>query len=223
MILNYNLLWQVIFMTVKETETKVIAKKEVKETNKEPKVIKPKVSLPKKEKKYNKTNNPMKELQLEKLVIHICTGETGPKLDKAKVILDLLTHKKPVETVSKIKLPKWGLRPGLPIGVKVTLRNKDADDFLKRALDAKSFTLNKRCIDETGNFAFGVPEYIDIKGMKYDPKIGIFGFDVIVSLKRKGFRIKYRHLKRKTMNKALKITKSETENFLVKNYNVKFA
>lgn len=196
-------------------------KKEVKVVKKE---IKPKVeSKPKAEKKYNKTNNPMKEIALEKIVVHMCTGETGPKLDKAKVILDLLTHKKPVETVSKTKLPKWGLRPGLPIGVKVTLRGKEADEFLRKALDAKTYALNKKCIDETGNFAFGIPEYIDIKGMKYDPKIGILGFDVVVSMKRKGFRIKYRHLKRKTMNKGLKITKEETENFLTKNYNVKFA
>ena len=111
----------------------------------------------------------------------------------------------------------------MPIGAKLTLRGKIADEFLRRTLEAKSNTLNKRCIDETGNFAFGIPEYIDIKGMKYDPKIGIFGFDVIVTLRRKGFRVKYRHLKRKTLNKDLKITKIETENFLTKNYNVKFS
>jgi len=177
----------------------------------------------KKEKKYIKANNPMKDVSLEKIVVHICTGETGPKLDKAKTVLELLTNRKPVETMAKIKLPKWGLRPGLPIGIKVTLRGENADTFLKKALDAKSFTLNKRCIDESGNFAFGIPEHIDIKGMKYDPKIGIFGFDVIVSLRRKGFRVKYRHLKRKTLNKDLRITKAETENFLTKNYNVKFS
>lgn len=177
----------------------------------------------KKEKKYTKVNNPMKDISLEKIVVHICTGETGPKLDKAKTVLEMLTNRKPVETMAKIKLPKWGLRPGLPIGIKVTLRGQDAETFLKKAFDAKSYTLNKRSIDESGNFAFGIPEYIDIKGMKYDPKIGIFGFDVIVSLKRKGFRVKYRHLKRKTMNKDLRITKAETENFLTKNYNVKFS
>ena len=187
------------------------------------KVVKKVVETKSKEKKYNKTNNPMKDVSIEKVIVHICTGETGAKLDKAKSIIQLLTGKKPVETVSKIKLPKWGLRPGLPIGTKVTLRNKDADEFLKKALEAKSFTLNKRCIDESGNFAFGVPEHIDIKGMKYDPKVGIFGFDVIVSLKRKGYRVKYRHLKRQSMNKNLRVTKPETEEFLSKNYSVKFS
>ena len=174
------------------------------------------------EKKYSKEANPMRSVFLEKVVIHICTGETGPKLEKAKQILQILTNRKPVETKAKVKLPKWGLRPGLPIGVKVTLRNKHADAFLRKALEAKSFTLSRKSIDDTGNFAFGVPEYIDIKGMKYDPKIGIFGFDVIVSLKRNGFRIKYRHLKRKKLNKGLRITRAETEAFLSKNYNVKF-
>ncbi|PIU22335.1 MAG: 50S ribosomal protein L5 [Candidatus Diapherotrites archaeon CG08_land_8_20_14_0_20_30_16] len=175
-----------------------------------------------KEKKYSNKNNPMKSVSLEKVIAHICTGETGPKLDKAKQILQILTNRKPVETKAKVKLPKWGLHPGLPIGVKVTLRNKDADAFLKKTLESRSFALNKKSIDDAGNFAFGIPEYIDIKGMKYDPKIGIFGFDVIVSLKRNGFRVKYRHLKRKNLNKNLRITKAETEDFLIKNYNVKF-
>ncbi len=195
-----------------EQVKKIVTKKEPIKTN-----------SVKKEKKYTKVNNPMKEVTLEKIVVHICTGETGNKLDNAKTVLTMLTTRKPVETQSKIKLPKWGLRPGLPIGAKLTLRGKIADEFLRRTLEAKSNTLNKRCIDETGNFAFGIPEYIDIKGMKYDPKIGIFGFDVIVTLRRKGFRVKYRHLKRKTLNKDLKITKIETENFLTKNYNVKFS
>jgi large subunit ribosomal protein L5 len=166
--------------------------------------------------------NPMKEISLEKVVLHICTGETGVKLDNAKKILNLLTNKKPVETKSKTKLPKWGLRPGLAIGAKVTLRNKQAYEFLKRALEAKSFTLNKRCIDKTGNFAFGIPEYIDIKGMKYDPKMGVFGFDVISSLKRNGFRIKYRAEKRMKLTPALKINKEEAEEFLKKEFNIKF-
>lgn len=184
--------------------------------------IKKSEAKPVRKKKYSKTNNPMRTVSLEKLVVHICAGETGLKLDKAKQILTMLTNKKPVETTSKIKLPKWGLRPGLPIGAKITLRGVDADAFLKKALDAKSNTLKRRSIDETGNFAFGIPEYIDIKDMKYDPKIGIFGFDVLVSLKRPGFRIKYRHLKKKRLNKRLKITKAETEEFLTKKYGVKF-
>lgn len=166
--------------------------------------------------------NPMKEISLEKVVVHICTGESGAKLDNAKKILTLLTNKKPVETKSKTKLPKWGLRPGLAIGAKVTLRNEEAEEFLKRALASKGFKLNKRCIDKTGNFAFGVPEYIDIKGMKYDPKMGVFGFDVISSLKRKGFRVKYRAEKRKSLSEPLKITKGEAEEFLKTKFGIKF-
>jgi len=207
---------------MQENVTKEVIKKETKKAVAKP-TVKSVVNTTKKESKYNKTNNPMKAISLEKIIVHICTGETGPKLDKAKSILDMLTHRKPVETMAKIKLPKWGLRPGLPIGTKVTLRGKEAEEFLKKTLEAKSFTLNKKSIDETGNFAFGIPEYIDIKGMKYDPKIGIFGFDVIVSLKRNGFRVKYRHLKRKTMNKNLRITKQETEEFLSKNFGVKWS
>lgn len=169
----------------------------------------------------DKSKNPMKELTLEKIVVHICSGETGPKLEKAKSVLTMLTGKKPIETKAKVKLPKWGLRPGLPIGAKLTLRGKTAFEFLKKCLEAKAHTIKKNSIDATGNFAFGIPEYIDIKGMKYDPKTGIFGFDVIASVKRKGFRVKYRHLKRKNLNPKLRIKPQETEKFLVEKLGVK--
>lgn len=194
---------------------RVVAKpKEVKEIKKE---VVPTV----KKSGKDKSKNPMKDLVLEKIIVHICSGETGPKLEKAKSVLTMLTGKKPVETKAKVKLPKWGLRPGLPIGAKLTLRGKEALAFLKKCLEAKSNTIKKNSLDATGNFAFGIPEYIDIKGMKYDPKTGIFGFDVIASIKRKGFRIKYRHIKRKSLNNKLRIKPQETEKFLTEKLGVK--
>ncbi|MEW6070927.1 MAG: 50S ribosomal protein L5, partial [Candidatus Thermoplasmatota archaeon] len=46
--------------------------------------------------------------------------------------------------------------------------------------------------DNYGNFSFGIPDYTDFPGMKYDPSIGIFGLDVCVKLVRAGERVALR-------------------------------
>ena len=164
--------------------------------------------------------NKMRSIEIDKVVLHICAGETGAKLENAKKVLKLLTNKKPTDTTAKVKLPKWGLRPGIKIGTKVTLRGKDAEDFLKKALKAKGNEIGKKSFDKNGNFAFGIKEYIDIEGMKYDPTIGIFGFDVIVNLKRKGYRVKNRQIKTTKIGKEHKITSEDAKNYLKSKYNV---
>jgi large subunit ribosomal protein L5 len=157
--------------------------------------------------------NKMEEVMIDKLVLHICAGQMGPRLENAKRVLNILTERKPIETKAKVKLPKWGLRPGLSIGAKVTLRGTGAKDFLKKALTAKSFELNKKSFDKTGNFAFGIKEYIDIEGTKYDPKIGIFGLDVMINLKKRGQRVKDRRLMKNKIGINAKVNKDEAIEF----------
>lgn len=171
--------------------------------------------------KKDKKSNKMREIIVDKVILHICAGEFGPKLDNAKKILGLLTNgRKPADAKAKIKMPKWGLRPGLIIGSKVTLRGKDAETLLQKALKAKEYKLKKRSFDTSGNFAFGIKEYIDIEGMKYDPHIGVFGFDVMVNLRRKGYSVKNRRLKPTSIGKNCKISKEDAQEFVVKKYNV---
>ena len=43
-----------------------------------------------------------------------------------------------------------------------------------------------------GNLSFGIHEYIEMPGAKYDPDIGMFGLDVSVNLERPGYRISRR-------------------------------
>ncbi|MDZ4256392.1 MAG: 50S ribosomal protein L5, partial [archaeon] len=142
-----------------------------------------------------KTDNPMRGIRIEKVTVNMGVGETGEPLKKAGEILHKITGMKVVQTKSKVKIPAWGIREGLPIGVKTTLRKKTAEAFLKNALVAKENTLTKRNFDKNGNLGFGIREYIDLPGIKYDPKMGIRGFDVLVTLERKGYRIKRRALR----------------------------
>jgi len=54
-----------------------------------------------------------------------------------------------------------------------------------------------------------VREYIDFPGIKYDPKLGIVGFDVCVTLKRRGWRVKDRRRGRSRIGRKHRITKDE--------------
>lgn len=171
-------------------------------------------------------DNPMRNIRIEKVVINVGVGEPGERLEKAETILARIVKTvtgvdaKPVRTIAKKKIPKWGIRPGLAIGVKVTLRGEAAETFLRAALEAVDNKISERSFDQQGNFSFGIREYIDIPGIKYDPSIGIFGMDVSVSLERPGYRVKRRKVRRAKVGKAHLITRDEAIAFVKDKFGV---
>ncbi|MBS3068319.1 50S ribosomal protein L5 [Candidatus Micrarchaeota archaeon] len=165
--------------------------------------------------------NKMQAVVIEKVTVNIGVGSPGERLDYAKELLSKLTGRKPVETKAKKRNPVWKLRVGLPIGVKVTLRGNIAHDFISKALIARRKPLSTNNFDKTGNVSFGVAEYIDFPGAKYDPRIGMFGFDVCVSLTKKGKRVEYRRIKSSKLGKAQKVSKQEAIEFVKSNLNAK--
>ncbi len=159
-------------------------------------------------------------IKIEKVTLNIGVGVSGEKLEAAKTLLQRLSGQKPIETKAKDRIPTWNLRPGLPIGTKVTLRGKRAVEILNRCLDSVERKLKASSFDTSGNFAFGVREYIDIPGIKYDPKIGMFGLDVIVTLEKPGFRIKRRKIAPRSIPTRHRITKTESIDFVSKDLRV---
>lgn len=157
--------------------------------------------------------NIMKEIYVDKVTVNMGVGQAGEELERGLKILELVTKKKPVRTKATVKLPTWGIRPGLPIGGKVTLRGQEALDFIDLTLKAKSYKINKKSFSNDGNFSYGVHEYLDVPGIKYDPNLGIRGFDVCVSLKRKGYRVKLRKYNFAKIGKNHKIKKEDAINF----------
>ncbi|MBU2637550.1 MAG: 50S ribosomal protein L5 [Nanoarchaeota archaeon] len=166
--------------------------------------------------------NPMKEIRIEKVTLNIGVGKPGPELEKALKLLKQISGKKPVETKTVKRIPTWGLRPGLSIGAKVTIRGKEAEEVLKRLLNAIDYRMHSYKIGKDGNFAFGVKEYIDIPGMKYDMEIGMIGLEAAVTLKRAGFGIRRRKVMPRKLPDRHRIHKEETKLFLREKYNVKF-
>jgi len=94
-------------------------------------------------------------------------------------------------------------------------------ELLKRLFEAKDNSLQESNLDNEGNISFGISEYIDIPGAKYDPDVGIMGLQVCVTLKRSGFRIKSRAVKKRIIPKRHRIQKEEAIDFMKNTFNLK--
>jgi large subunit ribosomal protein L5 len=163
----------------------------------------------------------MRKILIEKVTVNIGVGAPGDKLEQAKTLLSRLTDGTPVETHARRRDPVFKLRKGLSIGAKVTLRGDKATTFLDKALNAKRRQLKTSNFDQNGNFAFGIHEYIDFPGAKYDPTMEMFGFDICVSLARKGRRVAMRKLRPASVGNSHSITKEDAMDFAKDSLNVK--
>jgi large subunit ribosomal protein L5 len=165
--------------------------------------------------------NVMQNVRIEKITLNVGAGKDQKVLEKGLKLLEKISGRKPVKTVTNKRIASWGLRPGLPVGCKVTLRKKDAIELLPRLLHAKTNRLQDSAFDDHGNISFGIPEHIDIKGSEYDPEIGIIGLQACVTLGKPGRRIgRRRHLERKVPRRQ-QVTKDEAIKFLKEQFKVK--
>ncbi|PIZ52119.1 50S ribosomal protein L5 [Candidatus Woesearchaeota archaeon CG_4_10_14_0_2_um_filter_33_13] len=164
--------------------------------------------------------NPMKKIRIAKITLNIGAGKNEDLLKKGLVLLKKLSSPlKPVKTITSKRIPGWGLRPGLAIGCKVTVR-KNTEELLKRLLVAKDNQLVQKCFDNQGNFSFGIPEYIDIGGLEYDPDLKIIGLEVAVTLERPGYRVSKRKIVPQPIGVHHKVSKEEAIAFMKENFKV---
>lgn len=165
--------------------------------------------------------NKMQNIKIEKITLNIGVGGGGDKLEKATKLLNYITNKKVVQTKTMKRIPTWDVRPNLKLATKVTLRKSEAHDFLVKALKAIGNRLSEKKFDNYGNFSFGIHEYIDIESIEYNSQLGMFGFDVAVTLERPGFRIKRRKLSQRKIPTKTKIKKQEAMEYMKKEFGIK--
>jgi len=164
------------------------------------------------------TDNPMRRIEVEKVVVNMGVGESGEKLAKAEKLLDGLVGQKSIKRTARMTIPLFGVKKREPIGCKVTLRGTRARDFLKRCFQIEN-KLYKSQFDSFGNFSFGIAEHTDF-GIRYDPNVGIFGMDICVALKRPGYRIQDRKIQKRKVPMRHRINREDVFAFLQKEFGV---
>jgi large subunit ribosomal protein L5 len=164
--------------------------------------------------------NPMIVPKISKVTVNIGVGEGGERLAKAETLLENLTGQKPKRTFARVTEPNFGIRKGLPIACMVTLRNDVAGKFLEKAFGAVDKKLETSRFDEFGNVSFGIKEHIDIPGERYDPKVGIFGMDVCLTIERPGYSIKQRKIRSAKPSKKHLVKREDSIEFLKSKYGI---
>merc|ERR1711948_165339 len=159
----------------------------------------------------------MGNIKVDKLILNLCTGESGDKLTKAAKVLEDLTDQTPVESKARYTIRSFGIKRNEKIAVHVTVRGDKANELLKRGLRVKEFELRKKNFSNDGNFGFGIDEHIDL-GIKYDTSTGIFGMDFYVVLCRTGKRVSKRRARTNRFGKFQRVTQDEAKLWFIEKF-----
>ncbi|MCS7107573.1 MAG: 50S ribosomal protein L5 [Acidilobaceae archaeon] len=166
--------------------------------------------------------NPMRKPRITKVTLNIGVGQSGERLAKAMKVLETITGRKPAPRRAKKTERAFGFKKGEAIGAVVTLRGEEAMSTLRRLLEAVSFRIKASSVDAHGNVCFGIPEHIQIPGIRYDPAIGIFGLDVCITIQRPGHRVAERRRARGKIPRRHRVTKEESMLLLSQAFGVNF-
>ena len=126
--------------------------------------------------------------KIKKIILNMGIGEgkdDSKLIDKALEDLTLISGQKAVKTKSKKAISGFKIREGMPLGVKVTLRNKIMYEFLDRLVNIaipriRDFRgLNSKSFDGNGNYALGLKEQFVFPEIEYDNVDSARGMDII--------------------------------------------
>ncbi len=125
--------------------------------------------------------------KLDKVVVNVAVGEAK---ENAKVLdavvndIATITGQKPIVTKAKKSVANFKLREGMPIGVKVTLRQDKMWEFVDRLFNialprVRDFRgISADSFDGRGNYALGIKEQLIFPEIEYDKIDKIRGMDI---------------------------------------------
>ena len=127
--------------------------------------------------------------KINKIILNMGVGEgkdDSKLIDKALEDLTLISGQKAVKTKSRKAISGFKIREGMPLGVKVTLRNKIMYEFLDRLVNIaipriRDFRgLNVKSFDGYGNFSMGIKEHVIFPEINFDKVDKIRGMDITI-------------------------------------------
>jgi large subunit ribosomal protein L5 len=133
--------------------------------------------------------NVMQVPKLSKVVLNIGLGEaiTNPKaMESAEKDLTTIAGQHPVVTRSKKAIAAFKLRPGLPIGIMVTLRGQRMYEFFDKLVSIvlpriRDFQgISPDSFDGQGNYSLGMREQIVFPEIEYDKVEKLRGLEIVI-------------------------------------------
>ena len=127
--------------------------------------------------------------KVEKIVVNVGCGDAR---DNSKAIeavvrdISTITGQKAVITKARKSVANFKLREGMPVGVKVTLRQDRMWEFLDRLLNValprvRDFRgISGNSFDGRGNYALGLKEQLVFPEIDYDKIEKIRGMDIVI-------------------------------------------
>jgi len=136
--------------------------------------------------KHFNYKNVMQAPRLQKIVINQGLGQAisdKKMIDNALTEIAAITGQKAVSTVSKKDISNFKLRKGMPIGVKVTLRNERMYEFIERLINVslpriRDFKGVDNKLDGRGNYTLGIKEQIIFPEIDLDKTPKILGLEI---------------------------------------------
>jgi large subunit ribosomal protein L5 len=133
--------------------------------------------------------NIMEVPKLEKIVVGIGLGEAvanAKALEGAEKDLPIITGQKPIVTRSKKSIANFKLREGMPIGLKVTLRQAKMYDFLDRLVNVvlprgrEFLGVPRNAFDGRGNYTLGLKEQTIFPEIEFDKVDKVRGLEITI-------------------------------------------
>ena len=133
--------------------------------------------------------NIMEVPKLEKVVVGIGLGEAvsdAKALEGAQKDLPIITGQKPIITRSKKSIANFKLREGMPIGLKVTLRQEKMFDFLDRLINVvlprgREFQgVPRNAFDGRGNYTLGLKEQTIFPEIEFEKVDKVRGLEITI-------------------------------------------
>jgi len=132
-------------------------------------------------------SNPHQIPQLVKIVLNVGLGDASKNPKQLEAVVEemgLVSGQRPVVTRAKKAIANFGLRAGVPVGVRVTLRGPRMYEFLDRFISLavpriRDFRgLPNKSFDGRGNYTFGIKEQLIFPEIDYDKVEKIHGMDI---------------------------------------------
>ena len=136
-----------------------------------------------------KLSNQMEVPKVIKIVVNVGAGEAVINkgvLEKIQEQLSLITGQKAIITKARKSVSAFKIRKGLPIGVKVTLRDKRMYSFLEKLIKVviprlRDFRgIREKSIDTHGNLNLGFSEQTIFPEIDFDKIDKIRGLEITI-------------------------------------------